>query len=530
MAVSSALDLEMVLRRVVQAAVDLVDARYGALGVIDEHRSGLQEFITVGVDEDTRRAIGAPPTGVGLLGYLTTRNRPLRLADLHEHPGRAGFPPGHPDMTSFLGVPIRIKDAVFGNLYLTDKKSGEVFTDVDEELVVGLASAAAVAIENARLFEQVRRREATLSAIQEIATALLAGEDPRGILVTIARRARELVGARLATVAMPQPGGDNLVMEVVEGEPSEGLEGAVYPVSDTLSGEVIRTGEILVTEDASTDRRWSQPQVKVGGIGPAVWLPLVADGHVFGTLSVSRPVGAHPFTDTEVELSSSFANQATIILAHDRARHQLERLTILEDQERIARELHDTVIQRIFATGMSLQGALRAIGDPLAWERVSSAVDEMDTTIRHIRGVIFGLETSPSTAQGVRTRTLELSRELQRVLGFEPQVTFVGPVDTMVSKALAEDLLATLREALSNVARHAEASVVKVEVAVGDGVVTLRVQDNGKGMPAGGPAVGAGRGLKNMTSRAEKLGGLLEVRGGKDGGTVVQWQVPAAGS
>src|SRR5579859_132436 len=212
--IGSELDLSSVLQRIVEAAVDLVGARYGALGVLDESGTELSEFITVGIDADTQRAIGALPKGLGLLGALITDARPLRLADLTEHPERSGFPPNHPPMTSFLGVPIRAHQEVFGNLYLTDKMTGEVFTDVDEELVLGLAAAAGVAIHNARLFAQVRRREAALAAMQEVATALVGGSEPLESLRLVARHARELVGADLATVAVPEDGGEMLVLEV----------------------------------------------------------------------------------------------------------------------------------------------------------------------------------------------------------------------------------------------------------------------------------------------------------------------------
>ena len=312
--ISSDLELQTVLRRVVEAAVDLVDARYGALGVLDESRDRLAEFITVGIDDGVRSTIGALPKGLGLLGTITRGGVPLRLADLHEHPDSAGFPPNHPAMTSFLGVPIRVRGEVFGNLYLTDKTTGEVFTDVDEELALGLASAAGVAIENARLFGEVARREEAMAAMQEVASALLSGIEPADSLQLVAARARVLAGAELATIALPRTDDDTLAIEIIDGHLDAGVAGEAFPVAGSISGEVLRTGEMVVLEDASTDHRTLQPQVASGRVGPAVWVALVAEGRPFGTLSLTRPVGAAPFSPSQLDLARSFATQASMVL------------------------------------------------------------------------------------------------------------------------------------------------------------------------------------------------------------------------
>jgi nitrate/nitrite-specific signal transduction histidine kinase len=357
LALGSDLDLPSILRRIIEGAVGLVDARYGALGVLDDTGTRLAQFITVGIDDGTHRLIGDLPEGHGILGLLIVDAKPLRLPDLREHPDSFGFPPHHPPMQSFLGVPIRVRDEVFGNLYLTDKTTAEVFTDVDEELVVGLAAAAGVAIENARLHARV----------QEFA--------------------------------------------------------------------------------------------------------------------------------------------------------------LVEDRERIARDLHDTVIQRLFATGLSLQGTARLVRSDAdaAVTRIESAMDDLDLTVKHIRSAIFGLEASRVAGGGLRDRVLALGREATGALGFEPQLFFDGPVDSGVGEDLAGELLATLREALSNVARHARATLVEVELVVTDEVV-LRVVDDGIGPPA--PDVPRGHGLKNMQARAARYGGRVELHPGPRAGTVVVWQVP----
>jgi signal transduction histidine kinase len=357
--VGSDLDLPAMLERIVEAAVELVDARYGALGVLDDSRTRLAQFITVGLDDETYNAIGHLPEGHGILGLLIVDAKPLRLPDLREHPDSYGFPPHHPPMRSFLGVPIRVREEVFGNLYLTDKTTAEVFTDVDEELCVGLAAAAGVAIENARLHTRVQE------------------------------------------------------------------------------------------------------------------------------------------------------------------------LALVEDRERIARDLHDTVVQRLFATGLSLQGAAGLIrAEPeAAVRRVEDAVDDLDVTVKHIRSAIFRLEPrADRSPAGVRSRVLDLVREAGPMLGAEPSVLFEGPVDSATPEPVATDMLATLREALSNVARHAGASHVEVVVTIDEAELVMRVTDDGVGPPA--PGQPRGHGLDNMQARAERRGGSLALRQAASHGTVVEWRVP----
>jgi len=356
LSVSADLDLRSVLERIINAAVELVDARYGALGVLDESGTRLANFITVGLDSETYAAIGDLPQGHGILGLLILEPKPLRLPDLSEHPDSFGFPPNHPPMRSFLGVPILVRNQVFGNLYLTDKQSAEVFSDVDEELVVALAGAAGVAIENARLHSRLRE------------------------------------------------------------------------------------------------------------------------------------------------------------------------LVLLEDRERIARDLHDTVIQRLFATGLSLQGTARLVVRPEVAERIQAAVEDLDETVKHIRTVIFGLEPARMMGPGVRDEVLALAREAAGPLGFAPRVVFEGPIDTTLDGQAAVELLATLREALSNVARHAAASRVDIEVSAGADLVLL-VRDDGRGFDA--TSVGPGYGIRNMGERAHALGGNFDVRPAPEGGTLVEWKIPA---
>jgi signal transduction histidine kinase len=430
-------------------------------------------------------------------------------------------------MTSFLGVPVRVRGEVFGNLYLTDKTTGKGFSDVDEELALGLASAAGFSIQNARLFAQVRQREATLAAIQEVAAALVAGTESRQSLELVARHARELVGGDLATIALPEADGETLVLDVVD--PMVGaLAGQRFPRAGSVSGDVMSNGGMVVLDDASLDHRDQQPQVRAGDIGPAVFIALMGEGEPLGTLSVARAAGAPAFTRTEQELVASFAAQACVVLGHDRGRQQLQRLAMLEDQERIARDLHDTVIQRLFAIGLTLQGTARLLTDPVARERMESVVEELDITVRHIRTVIFGVEHSrPDRTDGVRARVLHVTREAEGALGFEPSVTFGGALDTVVSDGVAHELVAVVREALSNVAKHAHARRVEIELVVDATNCVLRVSDDGVGIDANRPRRG-GLGLSNMGARAQRLGGRLNVERapGSEAGTVLEWCVP----
>ncbi len=358
LSIGSELDLPTVLRRIVEAATELVSARYGALGVLDESGERLVEFLTVGIDDETRARIGHLPEGHGILGLLITDPRPIRLPDLREHPDSFGFPPDHPPMRSFLGVPIRVRDEVFGNLYLCDRTGDEVFSDVDEEMAVALAAAAGIAVEQARLHARV--------------------------------------------------------------------------------GEV----------------------------------------------------------------------------------------ALLADRERIARDLHDRVIQRLFAIGLSLQAVSRGDLPPDVVDRLGRAVDDLDETVREVRSSIFELESTRLLGRSVRQEVLALCADGARALGFEPEVRFEGPVDSVLEGATADHLLAVAREALSNVARHAGASTATVAVVVADGAVTLTVLDDGRGIDAGAPP---GHGVRNMHERAEQVGGRLEVAPRDDAaGTQVRWRVPLA--
>ena len=514
------LELAQVLRRIVAAACRLVDARYGALGVVGADRL-LTEFVHEGMDDDTVTAIGRLPEGHGVLGQLIDDPRPLRLADLADHDASVGFPAHHPPMRSFLGVPVLVRGEVFGNLYLCEKRGDDAFTDDDERQAVALAAAAGSAVANARLFEEVRRREASLTALQGIATALLAGSDPDDVLRLAAVHARDILDGDTAAVGLLGPSGSELRLDIVVGEGADELRGRRVPVEQSVSGEVLRTGRPVNVADAGADRRVQTPLVQVVRAGPMLVVPFWLQGRPFGTVVVARTKGRLPFGEADLRLLQSFAAQAGVALEYARAQRELGRLAVYEDQQRIARDLHDSVIQQLFAIGMTLQGSARLASDEVLRNHIQDAVDGLDTTIHSIRSTIFALDTGPR--DGLRTSAMAVLAELADTYGLEHRFQAGGPVDASVSDEVGIHVLATLREAASNVGRHARATRVDVALLVADGHLVLRVADDGVGMP---PEPGRRSGLRNIDERARVLGGTLRTEPRPGGGTLLEWRVP----
>ncbi|WP_113701552.1 GAF domain-containing sensor histidine kinase [Nonomuraea lactucae] len=516
--VGSDLDLETVLRRIVETATKLVDASYGALGVVGQERT-LVQFIPVGLSEGEIAKIEHWPHGLGLLGLLIKDARPLRLGRIADHPESYGFPPGHPPMGTFLGVPVRVRDEVFGNLYLTEKRGGGEFDEEDEAIVIALATAAGVAIENARLYEESRRRETWLQASSEVTTSLLSGADPRQVLALMAARARQMSDADLVQILLPDDDGGTLAVEFVEGELSDDVEGLTFELTATAAGEVFTSGR-PVTAGELLD---SDSPLRGLGFGPELLMPLGAGETVRGVLALAKRSGRLPFSASDLRMLESFAGQAAIALELAEARRHAERLTLLEDRDRIAKDLHDVVIQRLFATAMTLMSMVRLVERPEASGRLQHAIDELDETIRQIRSTIFALQTVPGDdAPSLRARIVELVESSRGHLGFLPGLRMEGQLDHRVPDDTAEHLLAVLREAMSNVVRHARASRTDVSVEVTADTLTLVVRDDGVGLPADGRRSG----LRNLEERAAKLGGSFEVSSPETGGAVLRWSVP----
>jgi signal transduction histidine kinase len=519
-AVGSNLDLEVVLRQIVEAAVTLVDAKYGALGVIGEG-GRLAEFVPVGLDEDQIAEIHHWPEGRGLLGELITNPGSLRLADMSAHPRSFGFPEGHPPMKTFLGAPVRIRDEVYGNLYLTEKRNGAEFDEEDEAVLVALGAAAGVAVGNARLYEEARRQQQWLRASTEVTQRLLSEADPREVLAVVTALALEMSGADLVVLALPAGDGTQLVIEHAVGEGAAEALGLVLPVTGSASGLVLGSGKPLGLDDFGNDERVAPVAREHMRLGPAVVFPLGAPGNVRGILTAGRRPGSMPLAPASVEMLVSFAAQAGIGLELAAHRRDAQRFAVFEDRDRIARDLHDLVIQRLYATGMSLESLAARMGESDNARRVSSAVDALDETIKEIRSAIFSLHSRRAAEEAdLRAQILDVVDGAVGVLGFAPALRMSGRLDGVPADA-GEHLLGALREALSNAARHAKASKVEVTIEAGPELV-LMVRDNGIGIKE----TGRRSGLANLADRAALLGGAMRAGPAEGGGTELEWRVP----
>ena len=529
-AISSGLDLESTLRRIVETAVRLVDASYGALGVIGDDKQ-LAEFIPVGLTEDEIGKIHHWPEGRGLLGLLIKEPQPLRLASIAAHAESSGFPAGHPAMDSFLGVPVRVREEVFGNLYLTNKRSGGEFTEDDEAVLLALGAAAGVAVENARLYEAARRSQRWIQASAEVTTALLSGTEPDEVLARITSQARELSDADLAILSLPDDAGRQFTVAYADGDDAESVLGLIIPAGQSLSGRVLVNGESVIAADLSADER-TAPVVRaaMSHIGPAVVFPLGAHSGRRGVLTIGRRHGRVPFQAVEASFAASFAAQAGVALELAASRAEAERLSVYQDRDRIARDLHDLVIQRLYATGMSLQGTMPMISRPEVADRITNAVDAMDETIKEIRGAIFALQARDAEVQpDPRADIVALVEEMTEMLGFAPSLRLGPGLRALKGEELIEHALIVLREALSNMARHAGATRADVTVDVDpDGFLIVTVTDNGTGIPTGSSRRS---GLRNLAGRATELGGELRLSSAEPGaprpGTRLEWRVPA---
>jgi len=523
-AVGSGLQLEAMLRRIVEVAVTLVDAQYGALGIIDKD-GRLADFIPVGVDEGTITRIHHWPEGLGLLGLLISDPRPLRLADMASHPQSSGFPDGHPPMKSFLGVPIRIRDEVYGNLYLTEKRGGAAFDEEDEILVTALSSAAGVAIENARLFDEAHRQQQWLEASSEVTRRLLAGSAVDDVLSFVTQQTLEMTAADLVVLALPGEDRQHLTISHAAGPGAKSALGLRLPAEASISGKVLASGQPFSVEDFQHDPRASKAARETLELGPAILLPLGDARNVRGVLTVGRTAGSMPLPQAAMELAMTFAAQAGIALELAERREDAERLSVFEDRDRIARDLHDQVIQRLYASGMKLQGTIPLITRPLVGERVSSVVDDLDQTITDIRAAIFSLQARGRDLPGLRAKIREVVDDMTGAHGMSSALRLDDRLDQAVPGEIGEHMLNALREALSNAARHGGATHVDISVTVGSELV-LVVNDNGSGIKD----TARRSGLANLAQRAEQYGGVLTVDPAGGGGTELRWQVPLPGA
>jgi signal transduction histidine kinase len=522
--VSAAWDLSLdgVLARILSAASCVVGARYGALGVLtDGPGSRLRTFVHLGMGDELASRIGDLPSGHGLLGLLIEDPRPLRLPDVAAHPASYGFPEHHPAMTSFLGVPVSVHGRVLGSLFLTEKGSEQDFTESDEALVVALARAAGVAIENANRREGYAQRQAWLTATAEITGLLLDDSSLEPALQVVADRARSVSGADVSWVVTgsdPQ----HLHLEVVSGAPLDLQAMRALPMEHSLASIAVRTGDAVSVDDLASDPRAVDPSMLEGWprLGPVMVLPLRSGRGVEGALSLAwTPEHADGFVRLDPALPASFAEHAALAVQVARSRDERQRLTLYEDRDRIGRDLHDLVIQRLFGVGLSLQSTSNLSPEGELRARLEQAIDEIDGTIKDIRRTIFALG-SMDTATDVQSQIEGLVDRVGATMKLRPQLLIEGPVRTAVAPQLAPDLVAVLSEALTNVSRHADASRVEVEVTVDADSVEVRVSDDGRGMDV--DVVESG--IDNMRARAQKHGGNLVVESESGVGTTVVWR------
>lgn len=515
-AVLSELSLTAVLQQIVSSARELVEARYAALAVLGTDGE-VTRFVHVGMDEETVRRIGRPPRGLGLLSVLVEDPRTLRLARISDHPRSVGFPPHFPPMQTFLGVPIKVRGLVAGILYLTERAGGE-FTEDDETTIEAFAVSAGIAIENARLYEESRRRQAWSEAVAAVSAALL---DPhRGdALGLVAETVLPLTDADVVTVVVPGEEPETFEVRLARGAGATELEGRTYAAGHSVAAYAIHSGRAVRVADRA-EGGFAIHLQEVVDVGPALALPLQGSSRTYGVLIVGRRHGRPVFSPQDLSLGESFAAQAALAMELAEARTDQQRLVVLEDRERIARDLHDLVIQRLFASGLMLDGLAGSQLPPVA-DRLGLVVDGLDAAISQIRTVIFQLQSTPA-GRTLRASVLDIAHRAAQDLGFAPDVGFEGPVDTVASDAVVDDVTAVCREALTNVARHAHAQRAGVTVSASGQRLTVVVRDDGVGV-RGTP----GRsGLEDLGQRALRYGGSSGLVSGPTGGTELRWVIP----
>lgn len=517
--IAEELSLEAVLRRVVRSARELLGATYGALGVIGEGEQ-LSHFVTEGIDPELAERIGPLPTGHGVLGLLIRDPHPIRLPDLREHPVSYGFPLHHPPMRTFLGVPIRVRNIVFGNLYLTEKKNGGLFTQEDEDLAVALAGAAGFAIENARLYDDVNVRSRWMEASQQVAINTMkdgqgSAPDPQ----FVAAQALDASDSVLALICI-QPDDDGLAYVVAgAGEISKEIVGRSLQIAPGLAVEAA-TSQLAVPFDLGLEQ--SYPPA-AGHVGQGLLIALGAPDAGNGAIVLARRPGDAPCTATALAAAGHFGAQASVALELAKGHVLRQQLAVFMDRDRIAKDLHDVVIQRLFASGLNVQGLMRFTTDPLALERIGAITNELDATIRELRETIYALRTSSGEIDMLSSRILQAVRKVSRPLPFAPRLHLLGPIDAAaIPQAMASQVVAAVSEGVSNAVRHAGAGTIDVSVQVDEAQIGVVVNDDGRGLGTNERHSGLG----NMAERARELGGSFRAEAKEGGGTSFTWSAP----
>lgn len=520
--VSSDLEMREVLTRIVRSACELVGAKYGALGVLDPSGRHLAEFIAEGMSAKERAAVPHPPRGLGVLGLLVEEPRPLRIPDLRRHPASRGFPPGHPPMRSFLGAPIRVRGEVFGNLYLTEKVDGGAFTETDESVLVALAAATGVAIDNARRYGAAHRERQWADAVSDISQALLDGQDDLAALDLVVERAAAVAEAAMSVVAVVDDS-DDLVIRAAEGPDRRLTQTAIGSILGSSHWrEVLETGQslLLVSHpgEAAAEAIAGRLRRATGldSNGATAVVPMITGPASVGLLIVGW-AGAGSAFEVLGQLEK-YAAEVALTLVAARGQRDRERLALLEDRHRIARDMHDVVIQQLYATGLSLQSAALMKDRAAIQRRIESAVDELDGAVKEIRRTILDLN-QPQISEDPLDELRGLVTTFRRVLGFTPRLRVSGDLEALDEKMLGH-VVAVVRESLSNVARHSKATKASVRLWVEPGSVRVKVVDNGVGIPLDQTRRS---GLANLAARADHAGGRLTVVSGPDSGTMLEW-------
>ena len=524
-AVSSELSIDTVLQRIVEAAAELTGAAYAALGVIDQRGSGVEKFVVTGLDEATVEAIGPPPRGRGILGVLIRDAKPLRLADLGSHPESVGFPPHHPPMRTFLGVPILLRGVAYGNLYLTEKAGGEEFTGEDQEIVQLLAAQAAVAIENARLYESTSRWLAQLESLTEVGNALSTEIELPRLLELIVGRLRDLIDARIVFLAMPRSNGET-VIETAAGDEADQYVGVTLAPGSSKTARVLERRRSERVDSVIDDPEVDQSVVRRIQARSGLWVPLILRDRAIGVLVAhDKNVADWRFGDDDVRIAEIFAQRAALAidLSQRVASDALRRVVAGQELERkrLARELHDQTGQAL----TSILLGLRSI------EASSKEEPELREAVLALREIVV------DTLQDVRRLAVELRPKALDDFGLVPALerlaeTFAEQteVDVHLQAALGEDRLPAeietalyriVQEALTNVVKHAHAGRAEVRASVADGLLRVEVRDDGLG-----GADPEGHGLVGMADRVTALGGRLDIESPADGGTLLAATLP----
>ena len=512
----------ILLRQVVNLAARLVGADHSFLVVIDDSGE-VQNVITSGVEQEAR-ALDRTTADRGVIGEILREGRTIRLNRLGEDPSVVGFP-RHAVSGPFLGLPISLWGRVFGAVCLGRREGGPPFEHDDEGEMALVGAQAGVALDHARLLQEGRLRQRALVAVKEVSQAILDGRHTDDVLQLTAGWARTLVCASFAGVATPEPGGDTMLQRVADGERAAEVMGMSFAAAGSISGDVMRTRQPVSVENVSRDPRVSQPIVQLGGMGPALFVPLAVGERVFGTLAVANAKGGSHFSPEDLLLVQTFAAEAAVALQYGQIRAELERLSVMEERERIAMDLHDGVIQALFVVGLSLQGAQAVVDDPSAVStRLADAVGSIDRAIRDLRDYIFGLQPSELPDDQLERSLREVAAIFQRACDLSISVD-IDPSAASTLCLRSADVIQAAREAISNAIRHSGGDELTLTLMVDDGEAVLEVRDNGSGFDPHQVA-GHGNGLPNLRNRADALGGRLQIETEPGIGSAVRIRVP----